>query len=292
MKITFLGTSAGESYPAIWCDCENCSYARAHGGRNLRMNTGTMIDSDILLDMNSCGFYTAARLGVSLTGVTRLLVTHPHPDHLTIEPLAWRQEAAGAADAAADAQRAMISPRFTRLPMLTVYGNRFAREALADAHPALFDGSARAQMRFQEIREGERVELDDLAFTPVRANHTPQRGFAHSYILERGGKTLLYALDTGGYDPDMLPLILARRYDGVVMEGTFGLSRAPSDGHMNREKNVAFRNLLLERGCIGADTPFFLTHLCPHWTPPHDLYAPMMAKEGFTVAYDGMVAEI
>ena len=60
MKITFLGTSAGESYPAVWCDCENCTYARAHGGRNLRMNTGTMIDSDTLLDMNSCGFYTAA----------------------------------------------------------------------------------------------------------------------------------------------------------------------------------------------------------------------------------------
>ena len=53
MKITFLGTSAGESYPAVWCDCENCTYARAHGGRNLRMNTGTMIDSDTLLDMNS-----------------------------------------------------------------------------------------------------------------------------------------------------------------------------------------------------------------------------------------------
>ena len=76
------------------------------------------------------------------------------------------------------------------------------------------------------------------------------------------------------------------------MEGTFGLSRAPSDGHMNREKNVRFRDLLLSRGCIGADTPFFLTHLAPHWTPPYDLYAPMMAKEGFTVAYDGMVAEI
>ena len=153
MKITFLGTSAGESYPAVWCDCENCTYARAHGGRNLRMNTGTMIDSDTLLDMNSCGFYTAARLGVSLTGVRNLLVTHPHPDHLTIEPLAWRQEAAGAADASPEAQRAMISPRFTHLPMLTVYGNRFVREALVGARPELFDGSVPAQMRFQEIRE-------------------------------------------------------------------------------------------------------------------------------------------
>ena len=36
----------------------------------------------------------------------------------------------------------------------------------------------------------------------------------------------------------------------------------------------------------------FLTHMSPHWTPPHDLYAPMMAEEGFTVAYDGMIAEI
>ena len=65
MKLLFLGTSGGESYPGVWCACPNCAYARAHGGRNLRMNTGTMIDDDILLDLNSCGFHTAARLGVS-----------------------------------------------------------------------------------------------------------------------------------------------------------------------------------------------------------------------------------
>ena len=90
MKILFLGTSGGESYPGVWCACPNCAYARAHGGRNLRMNTGTMIDDDILLDLNSCGFHTAARLGVSLTGVKTLLATHPHPDHMTVEPLEWR----------------------------------------------------------------------------------------------------------------------------------------------------------------------------------------------------------
>ena len=61
-----------------------------NSGRNLRMNTGSMIDDDVLLDLNSCTFYTAARLGVSLTHVTSLLVTHPHSDHLTYEPLYWR----------------------------------------------------------------------------------------------------------------------------------------------------------------------------------------------------------
>ena len=112
------------------------------------------------------------------------------------------------------------------------------------------------------------------------------------HILRRGGKTLLYALDSGGYDPDMLELIFSERYDGVITEGTLGLCDAPADGHMSKAKNVAFRKALLEYGCISEDTPVFLTHMSPHWTPPHDLYAPMMAEEGFTVAYDGMIAEI
>lgn len=292
MKITFLGTSAGESYPAIWCDCENCTYARKHGGRNIRMNTGSMIDSDILMDMNSCGFYTAARLGVSLTGIKYLLVTHPHSDHLTLEPLAWRRENGNASELTGDARLNAISPRFTPLPMMTVYGNRFTEEKLVGAHPEWFDGTEKMQMRFERISEGVRmVASDDLAFTPVRSRHD-EPGFSHSYILERGGKTLLYALDTAGYDPDMLEIILNHRYDGVVMEGTFGLNPGENAGHMTKARNIAFRKMLIERGCIHGSTPFFLTHLCPHWTPPYDIYAPMMADEGFIVAYDGLVAEI
>ena len=33
MKITFLGTGAGEGYPGLWCQCVHCSYARKHGGK-------------------------------------------------------------------------------------------------------------------------------------------------------------------------------------------------------------------------------------------------------------------
>lgn len=290
MKLTFLGTSAGESYPAVWCDCENCTYARKHGGRNIRMNTGTMIDSDILMDMNSCGFYTAARLGVSLTGIRALLATHPHPDHMTAEPLEWRGGFQNGLEMTEDERMRRIAPRFTSLPTMTLYGNRFVREALVDRHPEFFD--ERHRLRYQEIQEGVRTEAEGFAFTPLRARHGPETGFAHSYILERDGKTLLYALDTGGYDSDMLDILLSKRYDGVVMEGTFGLSAAPCDTHMNRQKNIQFRNLLLEKGCITPETPFILTHLCPHWTPPYDVYAPMMEKEGFIVAYDGMTYEI
>lgn len=302
MKITFLGTSAGESYPAIWCDCENCTYAREHGGRNIRMNTGSMIDDDVLLDMNSCGFYTAARLGVSLTKVKHLIVTHPHDDHLTTAPLAWRRANPGVTEAQGEEKYRMFSPRFTKIPMLTVYGNLHTRQLLVDEHPELFMPEMCAQ--FMDIREGVRVDAGDgLSFIPVAAIHggdgkgisyDPEKSnnFAHSYIIERGGKKLLYALDTGGYVPEMMELILAHKYDAVVMEGTFGLNDTPQTGHMNTEKNIEFRALLLEKGCIEADTPFFLTHMAPHWTPPYDIYAPMMKEKGFIVAYDGLVAEI
>jgi len=304
MKITFLGTSAGESYPAIWCDCENCTYAREHGGKNIRMNTGSMIDDDILLDMNSCGFYTAARLGVSLTKVKHLIVTHPHSDHLTVEPLAWRRANPGATEIEGEAKYKKFSPRFTKIPMMTIYGNRHVRARLVDAHPEFTNGSMDVQMRFCDIKEGERVDAGDgLSFIPVAAIHggdghgitydeTGSWNFAHSYIIERGGKKLLYALDTGGFEPEMMNLILSHTYDGVVMEGTFGLNDTPNTGHMNTKKNIEFRELLLEKGCIKDDTPFFLTHMAPHWTPPYDIYAPMMAEKGFIVAYDGMVAEI
>lgn len=302
MKLTFLGTSAGESYPAIWCDCENCTYARQHGGKNLRMNTGSMIDDDVLLDMNSCGFYTAARLGVSLTKVKHLIVTHPHSDHLTAEPLAWRRANPGVLDAQGEEKHKMVSPRFTPLPMLTVYGSLHTRRFLVDGHPDLFAPDKCAQ--FKDIVEGEKVVTDDeLSFIPVAAIHggdgkgivydiKGSSNFAHSYIIERGGRKLLYALDTGGYVPEMMDLILSHRYDAVVMEGTFGLNNTPQTGHMNTEKNIAFRDLLMENGCISADTPFFLTHMAPHWTPPHDIYAPMMAEKGFIVAYDGLTVEI
>lgn len=302
MKLTFLGTSAGESYPAIWCDCENCTYAREHGGRNIRMNTGSMIDDDILLDMNSCGFYTAARLGVSLTKVKHLIVTHPHDDHLTTAPLAWRRATPAVVEADGEAKHKMFSPRFTEIPMLTVYGNLHTRRLLVDEHPELFTPDMCAQ--FKDIKEGERVDAGDgLSFIPVAAIHggdgkgisyveTGSWNLAHSYIIERGGKKLLYALDAGGFEPEMMELIFSHQYDAVVMEGTFGLNDTEQTGHMNTRKNIEFRDLLIEKGCIGADTPFFLTHMAPHWTPPYDIYAPMMAEKGITGAYDGMVAEI
>ena len=159
-------------------------------------------------------------------------------------------------------------------------------------NPNWWDGALNYQLQYKVTVPGNWYEAENLRFLPVEAIHGPVEHFSQSYIIERDGKRLLYALDTGGYEPQWQEMIDAYRYDAVIMEGTFGLRKTDYRGHMTIYKNRVFRQHLIDAGCIAEETPFYLTHLCPHWTPPYDVYAPMMEKEGFIVAYDGMQVEI
>lgn len=268
MKLTFLGTGSAEMYPAPFCDCPHCTQARQEGGRSIRANSSALVDGDILMDMNGTCEHVAARLGISLAGVRHVLVTHAHPDHFA--------------------------------PELVIHGNRYVQAALEQVLSPERLASAAYDLRFAPIQEGREERWADFSFLPVRANHGDEPGMTHSYILRRGGKALLYALDAGGYDEDQLALLAREKLDCVVVEGTFGLRPCPDDdlprptgqGHMNLRKNRTLRRFLLENGCIGGDTPCILSHFCPHYTPPHSVYAPLVAGEGFIAAYDGMSIEI
>lgn len=90
MKLQFLGTSAGECYPALWCNCPNCRYAREHGGRNLRRYSCAVLDEDVLIDLTSTMFVTALEMGIDMTQRSTLLVTHDHTDHFHAHNLICR----------------------------------------------------------------------------------------------------------------------------------------------------------------------------------------------------------
>ena len=42
MKLQFLGTSAAEGIPALFCNCPACQYAYKTGGKEIRMRAGAM----------------------------------------------------------------------------------------------------------------------------------------------------------------------------------------------------------------------------------------------------------
>ena len=153
------------------------------------------------------------------------------------------------------------------------------------------DDMEELKINLHEIREGKEEKTDGYRILPVRGNHGSQRGFSHSYIIQKYGKTLLYALDSGSYDEDQFALIQEYQYDAVIMEGTTGLNEQYG-GHMCLMNNIRIRDRLKENKCLRENSRFLLTHLSPHWCPPHDWYESIVASEGLELAYDGLQIEV
>ena len=253
MKLTFLGTGAGETYPGYWCECPHCTYARKHRGKNLRTNSSMVIDEELLIDIGPSCFDNAARFGVNLSKLKTLLVTHPHEDHLYPQHLRWRNTDESLLPLTYVEKMRHGGPRFTDIPQLNIYGNSFVMETL-------------------------RKSLEQCVE-------------AEENINQKDGKTLLYALDSGSYDEDQFALIQEYQYDAVIMEGTTGLNEQYG-GHMCLMNNIRIRDRLKENKCLRENSRFLLTHLSPHWCPPHDWYESIVASEGLELAYDGLQIEV
>ena len=58
MYITYQGTAAAEGVPAVFCDCEHCRYARAAGGKEIRMRSGALIDGKLKIDFGPDAYAT------------------------------------------------------------------------------------------------------------------------------------------------------------------------------------------------------------------------------------------
>ncbi|MCM1188052.1 MAG: MBL fold metallo-hydrolase [bacterium] len=299
MKLTFLGTSAGESYPALWCHCPNCEYARQHGGRNIRQNSCAFLDDDLMLDLSSHAFSTALRFHLDITRMKYLFITHDHRDHLDTQHLTWRMKPF------ADGKVCQIrepfdmghsitemGARHTPLPFLNIYGHESVMEALR-SNPRFRENGMEDHydMEFHAMRPGETVSCDESLKVTAVVSHHGKPGSVYNYIIERGGKTLLYALDCGGYDEDMLDIIRGRRFDCVVLEGTFGLMPVAFDMHQNLEKNLKMMDFFADNHLWTGVPNLILSHMSPHWTPPHDEYSKMLAYYGIQAAYDGMTVE-
>lgn len=292
INITVLGSGAGEGYPDPFCSCQNCSYARSRGGRNLRDNSAVLIDGRLMIDMTESALRNAVRYRIPLEPVRTLLVTHPHTDHFVPNQL-WKRLYPSEFDAYDEAGLSAKkgAPCVRPLPMLDIYGTSFAGEAIRRAEDLSGPDSA-YHFAFHEIKGGDCFAADGYAVIALAARHG-EAGYSVNYIIEKNGTRLLYASDTGGYDEKTWETVLGKRYDGVMLEATCGEMPLPElAGHMNLSKAEAFIERLRGHNCLAEKAAVYLTHLSPHWTPPHDLLVPAMEQKGIGVAYDGQTISI
>ena len=295
MKITFLGTSAAEEYPGIWCDCEHCAKARALGGRNIRRNSSIFIDDDVMIDMGKTAHIQAERFGLNMRRIETLIVTHSHSDHFDTHML-WARQMTPSYDALPDDdKRKVASPRFSALPRLTIIGSRQVSAALAAeidyTGPAggidFIVAEPYRSYKLSHKRQGSDAS-DDLCVYTLTGNHDDNGAPSINYIVTRRERTFAYLTDTGWPIDSTLDALKLYKYDFIITEGTFGLGM-DAEGHMRLDKNIRLLSFFNENGLWKNKPDYYLTHIAPHWAPPHDDYAPIVEAHGLKLAYDGLV---
>lgn len=285
---TFLGTSAGEQYPGVWCNCANCAKARMLGGKNIRRNSCAIVNEHTLLDFGPAIPIQLEQQGFSLLKVETLLVTHSHDDHFMPWYLRWRYYPKGLPSTPTGSE---MGPTFTKPLPLTLYANSKVR----DITWQYIKGDPQSHhIDFVALKAFEPLETKYLVCTPIKANHDLSQE-CFNFILEYQGRSILYATDTADFLPETKEFLKGYEFDLVVMEGTLGFNQAYNPtipGHSNFYLNKEIREWMLRENMLNDGAIFAITHTGPHFAPPHEECAPLLSDWGLTLAYDGMQIEL
>ena len=145
-------------------------------------------------------------LGVDLSDVHDVLVTHAHPDHLAPATLLWRAWATGGA-------------------RVTVHGP----QPVVDEIQRWFADDA--TVRTQTLRAGDDVEIAGLRVRAIAGSHEVETLLYDVTGPEQ--ESLLYATDTGPLPPGSLAACAGRAYDLALIEQTFGRHTEHATMHLD-----------------------------------------------------------
>ncbi len=258
MEIVLLGTGSADGWPNAFCRCASCTDARALGVH--RGPSCALVDGTLLLDAGPHLSGQAAAAGVDLAGVTTVLLTHAHSDHLDPSFLLHRSWV-------------------TSAPLL-VAGPPPALERCWDWVAPEASG-----VEFRELHPGDVWTCGAHTVTAFAATHDAF-GPALLYGIRGVDGAVLYATDTGPWVEAAAAHLAGWRFDLVVMEQTFGDTEGLGAGHLTLASFGAELDRLRALGCVDAATHVVATHLSHHNPPLADLRARLRAL-GAEVVPDG-----
>ena len=180
----------------------------------------------------------------------------------------------------------------------------FARRALEFAATHRWDGEAGAfqrrldapEIHVTEVEPGDSFAMGDIQVTAIPANHMIdkknmiQQEQALNYVLERGGRTLFYGLDSSYLLPEGLEILSRFRVHVAIMNATFGPMEIDPlvSGHHNFSMLERALTQLRQAGILADDAVIVADHISYDAVEPHDQTAVELARKGILLAYDGM----
>ena len=283
----FLGTAAAECYPNPFCTCPSCELARRSSDPKLRRRRSSMLfDETMMIDFNADAMAACGDYGVALDKLDHVLITHMHEDHFDYWNAAFPLMA--------------VNPART----LTFYTSQEGYDGLMPIleaacrlpHPQLAQ-QMRDMMkisRFEVMPRFEPRPIGDKVVTALPARHdgffTNEKGF--SYLIEKDGKTTLYASDTGRFFPETMAYLSKVVLDTLVIEGTFGQKiLSETAGHLDRESLCLMLDTMFEQGTLTKNSRIYVTHIGHKGVYTHYDYQAYLDERyhgQVVVAWDGL----
>ena len=273
MKVLFLGTGAAEGFPAIFSDTPINREARRRGGKDLRTRSSVLIDDVVKVDLPPETLCHVQRYdALNFARLQHLLFTHSHDDHFAVRELQY------------------LSPNFApdRTAPLNVYATNDLIKKMILEMSHFFEA---APLRFHSIAPFEEITVGHLRVTPIVAHHKVDE-LCLNFVIQEGNRALLYASDTGWYDPPTWDFLDGRGLDAVIVECGKGISDNTYDGHMSLDDCIRMKARLVSGGGLSPDAPVYLTHLCHTGLLLHDELSERANPHGIEVAYDGLQIDV
>ena len=285
MKLHYLGTGAAEGWPALFCNCAQCEAARELGGKNIRTRSQAIIytddiDSDnpddiLLIDLPPDTYMHCLHQGLRLDKVGHLLITHSHNDHFCPTELHYRC--------------GIFANPMPPFP-LNVYGNEHVEEKLNNALGHHDSNNWPTGVQYNLVETFKPFQAGNFTVTPLLALHD-RKERCLIYVIEHGGKRILYGNDTGIFPEETWDYIAGKPFDLVSLDCTSGINKEGSN-HMGIPDAIEVEQLMVEANCLKPTAKIVLHHFSHNGGPYHELMLEKAAHYGFDVSYDGGVWEI
>ena len=282
MEILYMGTAAEERIPAMFCHCELCQKALKLGGKDIRTRAQALIDGKLLVDFGSDTYDHFIREKRTLWDIQNILLTHSHPDHLTLEVFSSRCH--------------WMSAATTKYDRINLYTSAGVIETIWRVVEARGMGKELIEKywNFIPMHYFEPVEIDGYTVTPLPARHAvPEQAFI--FLIEKDGKSIFYGNDTGTFGTEVEEWLAqnGKRIDLLSLDCTKGDIETPYYGHMSMAAGRAIADRFLAKGVIDENTMLYFTHFSHGCKMTHEeLEQTARDKYGFKITYDGFRLDV
>ncbi len=282
MKVLYMGTAAEERIPGMFCNCELCQKSLKLGGKNIRTRAQALIDDTLLIDFGADTYDHFLKAGRTLWDIQNVLLTHSHPDHLTLEVFSSRNHWASA--------------ETCKYPTIKVYTSAGVIEKIWRVVEArgLEKELIEKFWEFIPMNYYESFKIDDFTITPFPANHAKGEQ-AYIFLIEKDGKTMFYGNDTGTFTTEVEEWLAAngKYIDLLSLDCTKGDIETPYYGHMSMSQGREIADRFFAKGVIDKNTKLYYTHFAHGCKMTHDeLEKTAKEKYGFKITHDGFCLEV